>query len=337
MKKTIIILTFLLFGLKSYGQDPQFTQFYAQPLYLNPAFAGTTEKTRINTIYRNQWSKLPRAFSTYAVSIDQNIPELNSGLGISIMTDRQGISNYKLLDMGLIYSYRLQIHDKWVIHTGLQFNWARRSLDTEKLIFGNQLDEDIGFTGASSGEISDQPARNYFDFSTGLLAYNKTTWVGVAMHHINQPNQSFFLNQESHVPFKFTVHGGAKIKFTKGEYTNDSKDYTISPAFNYRFQDKFDQLDLGAYINYHPIVIGLWYRGIPVLKNNFDFTNQDAFAVLIGYSYRDFLIVGYSYDLIISRLGTGTGGSHEITIGYEFKYGKPKKKKYEKFLPCPKF
>ena len=337
MKKILTITFALLLWAKCFGQDPQFTQFYAKPLYLNPAFAGTTEKARLGSIYRNQWTALPGSFSTFSFSADQNITELNSGVGIMVMSDRQGVSKYKLLDLGLIYSYGLQIHDKWAIHTGLQFNWARRTLDTDDLIFGNQLDADVGFTGASSGEISDQPVRNYFDFSTGILAYNKTTWIGVALHHLNQPNQSFFLDQESLVPFKLTVHGGAKLKLVKGEYTNDKRTYTISPAFNYRYQGKYDQLDLGAYINYDPIVIGLWYRGLPGIKKSYDFVNHDAIAILLGYHFKDFLTIGYSYDLTISKLGTSTGGSHELSVGYEFTYGKPKKKKYEKFIPCPKF
>lgn len=321
-----------------FAQDPQYTQFYANPMYLNPAFAGTTKKARVNSIYRNQWVRLPGSYSTYSFSADQNFPELNSGVGVTIMTDKQGLSNYKLMDLGLIYSYGLQIHDKWVIHTGLQFNLAHRTLNTDNLIFGNQLDEDVGFTGSSSGEISDQPPRNYFDFSAGALAYNKNTWLGIALNHLNQPNQSFFATKESIVPMKLTIHGGAKIKITKGEFTNDKKIYTISPAFNYRFQGKYDQLDLGAYVNYDPIVIGFWYRGIPLLKSTNGYFNHDAFAVLLGYHYGEHLTFGYSYDLTISKLGTSTGGSHELSVGYEFSYGKPKNKmKYEKFIPCPKF
>jgi hypothetical protein len=45
-----ILLPFLLvsvFFSDVKAQDPQFTQFYANPMYLNPAFAGTARCPRI--------------------------------------------------------------------------------------------------------------------------------------------------------------------------------------------------------------------------------------------------------------------------------------------------
>ena len=36
-----IVLTISGLSSKAYAQDPQFSQFYANPIYLNPAFAGS--------------------------------------------------------------------------------------------------------------------------------------------------------------------------------------------------------------------------------------------------------------------------------------------------------
>ena len=68
MKKAIfsLILIAAFFCIptqKAYAQDPEFTQFYANPLYLNPAFAGTGRCPRIIMNYRNQWPAISGTLS----------------------------------------------------------------------------------------------------------------------------------------------------------------------------------------------------------------------------------------------------------------------------------
>jgi len=72
------------------AQDPIFSQFYANPLYLNPALAGSALTPRLTLNYRNQWPSLDANFVTYGASYDQYLPSINSGIGISFITDRAG-------------------------------------------------------------------------------------------------------------------------------------------------------------------------------------------------------------------------------------------------------
>ena len=62
------------------AQDPQFTQFYAAPVYLNPAFTGLTDNHRIAVNYRNQWPSVSKSFQTYLASYDYNLQKINSGI-----------------------------------------------------------------------------------------------------------------------------------------------------------------------------------------------------------------------------------------------------------------
>ena len=74
MRKIFTLLTFVL-GLVTItqAQEPQYSQFYAAPLYLNPAFTGNTEGTRFAAIYRNQWPAVSGTFQSVSASLDLNL------------------------------------------------------------------------------------------------------------------------------------------------------------------------------------------------------------------------------------------------------------------------
>jgi type IX secretion system PorP/SprF family membrane protein len=345
--KKIFILFAILLGMQrwSFAQDPQFTQFYAAPLYLNPSFAGATLHSRGVVNARAQWAGLSKPFVTYAVSADHNFEKIKSGLGFLAYLDKAGSGALASSSISGIYSYKIQMANKWVARPSVQFSYGSRSIDYNKLIFGDQLDLQ-GATGILTGETFDQSGRvNFFDFSSGLLLHNEKVWLGLSAHHLNRPNEALNGGQSS-IPVKTSLHGGIKIDLTNTVYRTHgkSREKSITPAFMYKMQGKFDQLDLGMYYYYDPLVIGAWYRGIPVLKAyQPGYGNNDAVAILLGIRQENFSI-GYSYDLTISKLGpTKTNGSHEISLSYIFggNNGKtnkrPNLRKKDMVIPCPKF
>jgi len=83
----VIIFACLFFSIGAKAQDPQFTQFYANKLYLAPSFAGATQMDRVSTSYRNQWPSLPGVFVSYTFSYDHFFSNFHSGVGILIMRD----------------------------------------------------------------------------------------------------------------------------------------------------------------------------------------------------------------------------------------------------------
>ena len=86
----VFILLFI--SMQSNAQDPAFSQFYANPLYLNPAFTGATPKgcPRVNFNYRDQWPGIERTFVTYSASWDQHVDAVGGGLGVLVTQDRAG-------------------------------------------------------------------------------------------------------------------------------------------------------------------------------------------------------------------------------------------------------
>lgn len=332
MKRTFFILAFASVLLRGFSQDPQFSQFYANYLYLAPSFAGLTDKNRVAFNYRNQWPEIKYGYQTYSASFDKFITKFNSGLGILVFQDVAGSGRLRTTSVGLQYSYDFSITKNWHARPGLHFNYTERGIDFERLLWNDQ----ISASGNSpvSAELVPMEKANDIDFSTSLLTYSGRFWFGVSVDHLLRPNQSLYFyegddDNPAKVPIKYTMFGG--VKFMRPEHLLRPIPTSIQLAFLYRQQEQFRQLDLGVYWYRSPLVAGIWYRGLPFYKEVF---NRDAFTMLVGIKTKS-MNIGYSYDFTISRLVGNTGGSHELSVSYTFKT-KPIKHKI-RMVPCPEF
>jgi type IX secretion system PorP/SprF family membrane protein len=336
MKKLYIVFCFLFIVFLARAQDPQFSQYFAAPLYLNPAFTGTTQDHRFIANYRNQWPNAARGFVTYAFSYDYNMYHYNSGIGFLATVDQAGTAGMKSSQFNFLYSYKWNVSNKWVISTGLNFGYAFRSVDINKIIFGDQLEFDVdGSVPTDDPALYSLGTASYFDFNAGALAYNKNFWIGFSASHLNTPNRSL-LNQESVIPLKTSLHGGVRIPLYGGPFEKDNIS-VLAPSFVYKNQGKFDQLDIGLHFLYDPVMIGLWYRGIPIQQNVKDNISQDAVVIILGFQFEK-MEVGYSYDFTVSELGPISGGAHEVALKYKLGIQmQAKTKKKEKYIPCPTF
>jgi type IX secretion system PorP/SprF family membrane protein len=241
--KKIFTIIFLAGSLVARAQDPEFSQYYAAPLYLNPAFCGTSVDHRFNINYRNQWPNITNAFHTYAASYDYNLDQLNSGLGVLLMVDEAGSANLKSTQVNFQYSYKVHLSEKWILSSGLNFGLGFRSLDYNKLIFYDELDF-LQSGGAPPDKRSDTDRVSYFDFGGGMLAYSRKFWIGFSVAHLNRPNRSL-VNEEAEIPIKTSIHGGVRIPLYHGLFKKD-RVAAIAPSFVYKQQGAFDQLDIGT-------------------------------------------------------------------------------------------
>jgi len=320
----IIFLIGFLTVKFGYSQDSQFSQFYASPLYLAPSFAGSTDGDRIALNYRSQWPSISKAFQTYSLSYDHYFPHLKSGVGLLLFREQAGASSFATTNVGLVYAYKFRFRSGWRISPGLTFFYTQRNIDFDALKFYDELESG---TATTEYEVLDKKAD--IDASFSVLAFNKNYWLGFTWDRILMPNRSLTGNIVQD-PFKYSVYGG--VKFSIFDRYNWASGQSISPAFLYKMQDQYSQLDLGLYWYQMPLVIGLWYRGIPVFK---ELTSNDAIAFLVGFKI-DQISIGYSYDLTISKLVGFTGGAHEISINYQFNQGVTKRER-RKMIPCPTF
>ena len=315
------------------GQDLQLTQFYAAPIYLNPAFAGANADSRLATTYRNQWAALPRAYNSYLISYDRYLSNFRSGVGIMLTTDKSGTAALSNNTIGANYAYDYKFSRIWSASIGLRASYGYRSLDFSRLLFGDQISR-----GASSSIQTPTPEKiHYLDFSTGALLFSQNKWFGITLNHINRPNESF-LSKDAPLPIKGSFHGGVNFPLdSKGGEGRKSDKPTITVAFQYRFQKEFDQGDIGLYYKKTNFFVGAWYRGLPLFKSyKPGYSNHDAVALMVGFIYKD-LTIGYSFDITISKLTMVSGGSHEISLNYQFYNPKKAKHHRTKIIPCAKF
>jgi type IX secretion system PorP/SprF family membrane protein len=318
------------------AQDPNFSQFFASPLTLNPALTGKFDGVyRIAGNYRNQWPTIPNAFTTKTVSIDfgilkNKLVDIDQlGIGILGVTDRAGdgvlVTNYG--GLSLAYHKGLDEDGFHQIGAGFQGTFVNKRLDVGLVKFADQLTP-LGFTGVTS-EIftSKQINLSYFDMNAGVL-YNGSTngynnfYIGASMYHINRPKESFQGGEFLLSP-RTTIQAGGKIPI--GPY------HALHLAANHSIQAKSQNTIVGGSFSYNVnssdenptnVYLGGWYR------------LNDAAIPYIGLEFNG-LHIGATYDVNTSSLKTASNlrGGIEISLIYIKQPSDPNARK----LNCPRF
>lgn len=334
-RKFGIICTLFIMGLQGMITaqslpDPHFSQFYGNPLYLNPALAGSNICPRLVFNYRNQWPGLSNSFVTYNASYDQYIKPLSGGIGVNVLADRAGDGLLNTYLINLMYSFRFRISNHVFMMLAAQGSYIQMNLNWNELQFGEQIDPQSGYN-PTLGVPETPPDNNtigFPDFSAGMaISYKGSIYGGIAVHHLSQPSNSFYSSAESKLYMKYTAHGGAVIDLAgRDPYDEDFGMISISPNFMYMQQDNFHQLNIGMYATRYPFIVGAWFR------HNFE--NADAIIPMAGIEYKAFKI-GYSYDITLSKLKNVTGGAHEISLAWQFDC--IEKRRRIRAINCPRF
>lgn len=302
--KITLILLFAVAGMQGVNaQDVGFSQFYANPLYLNPAFAGSKVAPRIALSYRAQWPGLVSAFSTVSASYDQYINDMHGGIGAILLSDRQG--DHGMLNTNMLaamYSFRFQVHEDIFVNLALQAGVVNMNLNWDPNImrWPDQIDANCGWINLTSATPPDNRSKFYPDFAAGAMIYGPAWYAGFAAHHLNQPSQGFYA--EDRVPMKFTANAGGLINLSEERRRQSSLGLgtpVISPNFIYQYQGGFHYFNYGLYLDWMPFLVGAWFRHST--------TNVDAFIFMVGAQH-DHFKVGYSYDVTLSEMGNSTLG-----------------------------
>ncbi len=338
MIKKIKIIGFIIFlvfyaSLSTKAQDVHFSQYYANPLYLNPSFAGSIVCPRIVANFRDQWPAISGTYVSYSASYDQHFDALSGGIGVLFVGDRAANGTVNTNAISLIYAYRLNLSKNVAMRMALQATFQQKTLDWTKLTFSDMIDPKYGFIYETQEHVK-YLSKGIADFSAGLVIYSDKVYGGLAVNHFTQPKEGFVTEADdmSRLPMKMTAHVGALLNLNKHKDKSTKRlgDMSISPNLIFQYQAKisggaaYATMNYGAYFNYYPLTIGVW------LRNGFD--NVDALIFLFGIEY-EFFKIGYSYDMGISI--KGSGGTHEVST--QFKLPCPVKARRIRALNCPSF
>lgn len=335
MRKEILFLLALFTVLTATAQDPNFSQFFASPLTLNPALTGKFDgQYRVAGNYRNQWPTISNAYTTGTVSFDagilkNHISEVDQfGVGVMGFTDRSanGALQHNYLSLSTAYHKGLDEDGFNQIGAGFQASYVSKILNVSSLKFGDQLRSD-GFTGLTQESFSkDQLSLSYLDVNAGIL-YNGTSngsnnyYAGVSVYHINRHKETFQAG-EYYLQPRVTFQAGGRIPMGTNAIHLSAIHSRQTAAVNtviggaYALNLSEDETKpLNLYL-------GSWYRV------------GDALIPYVGLEFGE-LQLGATYDVNISSLKPASNmrGGAEFSLIYMRQHRDPTTKK----LNCPKF
>ncbi len=319
------------------AQDPQFSQFYASPVNLNPALTGGfAAKYRVSAIYRDQWrGPLEQSIGMFGAALDLRFDLQSRTLegdaaaaGLHFLSDQVAPLDLSTNTIALSGAYHkaLDLENSKYLSAGLQFATTQRNILYEDLIFQDQFDGVDQFNGATAEDL---PENNFSfgDFSLGLN-YASTPenglaiYVGGTVHHIVEPEISFYRNDDderqqilasSKLFRRYGFHGGVTAPL--------NENLSISPRVHVINQGPYSSLMVGNNFIIEPsrtdafrMHLGTWLR----MAQDFDNSVQpDALGFLAGLGVGD-LLIGLSYDFNLRDIiNYRTGqGAFEFSISY---------------------
>lgn len=305
MKRRITLLTFTFASVLGYSQQiGMFSHSFYKPMIYNPAFTGNSDATNILLISRAQWSDFKGAPQLNILSADGNLLNKKVGLGISIVSDRKGITNR--IGGAVDYSYRFQLSEDMSLALGASIGAWDQSIDFGKGLVENASDPTLFTTNEH---------KTVLDANAGLAFYWKGLQFGVAVPQLLGNKVNYNDNMDVRTYYSQARHymGSLAYKFVLSE----DKGLSISPMAIVRFVPNAP-FQYDGNLNFEwadKFWIGATYK------------SDYAVSANAGVHIHKQLSIGYSYDFIIGDIGKYAGMSHEIMLN--FKFGKKKEEVVE--------
>lgn len=335
-KATLIsVMAGLAISLNTSAQDIHFSQFYEDPMELNPALCGAFPgiiKGELN--YRNQWSSvmngLGYAYSTMAATFEYHniLKKWTKGYlspGLDFFNDRSGDGQIGITQVNFTLASGIYLNDKNCISAGLQAGWAQHSINMSKLQWDNQYINGAYDASASSGEPVGS-SFSYIDFAAGL-AYTFGTGqtnmtsndqikanVGAAIYHISEPNMSYYGQSYSGTKLymRYVLHGYF-------QYDIPNSNIGVIPGFVYYQQGPASEVDFGSkfrYVLHQESKYTGFFKGTALDLGAF-YRWNDAAVLLVGLEFGSYAL-GFSYDVNTSSLNTASSGRGGFEISLRF-------------------
>jgi type IX secretion system PorP/SprF family membrane protein len=310
--------------LSSVAQDMHFSQFFLQPLYLNPANAGMFDgQYRAGGMYRSQWKSVPVAYRTISLMADTRFdnffaPKTDAGAGFIVNNDVSGDSKYTITQFYIPVSCikTMKSDSNLSASFGLVPGFSSIGFNTGKLTYDSQFDGDIYNPSLPTGESYPSLSRNYFDVAAGLILKYKiknTGFItfGTSLSHFNRPRVSFFKNNDIRLYSKSSTFLSVNYPF--------SQLFSLNADLMYARQGPFRETLMALRASY---VLDIKDH----IAVNAGISNRfgDAAIFMLGMEYKNYTF-GFAYDFNYSNFQAATNkrGAIELGLIYIFKKETP--------------
>lgn len=313
------------------AQDIHFSQFFEAPLWRNPSLAGIfTGDVRVQTVYRDQWNSVTNAYRTGSVNAEIKSPigKLNDfvTVGMQVLYDKAGTIGWTSTHILPAFNYHksLSAEKNRYLSIGFMGGVIQRRFDPSKMTTNSQYDN------GTLGESLLNNQHSYLDGNVGM-SFNSNLndnpddnfYAGVAYHHFNRPNTSFYSNTTIELQPKWVFSGGLRFGVSDFAYITLQADQSIQGSFSETLAGMLYGIKLGTDPD-NPLYT--LHAGGFIRWN-------DALIPVVKIDYSPFS-AALSYDVNISKLkpsSYGRGG-FELSLSYIGFL-----KKNEGYLLCPKF
>ena len=320
----IVLLSFLMLGSQNASsQDLDYAQFYNNPTYFNPANVGLTLglKSRLN--YKRQWTGLSGDYHSYSFSMDIAERRMPGAGGIGIIANQSlaGKGVLKTNMIGFMPSVRIPISRNTLFQLGALASVVTQQLNWDNLVFGDELDPRWGNVNETSFS---GPAREqviYPDFSFGgIFQFQGTNMegsIGVAVHHITTPNQSYF-ETDSKLARKYVYNLDFIININEDEgFYTKRQGFKLNPGIMVIHQASLMYYTFGMNVYMSRIYLGIWYK-----NQSLEYAEFSTLTAMVGlnipFNEESRMKIMYSYEMNIKSQQNFTGPSHEISLIFEF-------------------
>ncbi len=317
--KGIVLAPLLLLaaaGTASAQQQPQFTHYGFNGMYLNPAYAGIKGQTEVTLLGRYQYLNLgntqgdangsPR---TGMISASVPIRALNAGIGAVVYYDQ--IAESKATNAALSYSQHINL-GSGKLGIGIQGTWTYVS----KGVY-NSIDKNDPYVPANG---SDQK----FDAGAGIWYESPKFYAGLSANNLFRSNytlQSAIYNASGTiVGYQNTSRslGENHAYFTAGYNIEASSSVTITPNVLVKavLPGRYD-----ATSKYNNEKNYSYEGGIRATFNDqfwagVNYRHQESCACLLGYGFGsdNRYRIGYAFDFVAFNQDALAFSSHEIYL-----------------------
>ena len=218
MRKVNCPYLFLLFGLSllfttiTYGQ----TSFPISPSIaqnVNPSLHGINLTSKAGVMFSSiNYGEGLSAENNYLYG-NMAFRDLNFSIGVDVNSFNLNQLGLKENSIRLSYAYNFRIGVETYFIGGLDVGITAQTLDPSVLIFGDQINEQLGtIVGSSIDPLATiKPSTNYFEIGASGAVFNEKFMVGIHLAHLNSPNISF--NKEAKVKkeMAFILNGAVEL------------------------------------------------------------------------------------------------------------------------------